>query len=280
VTTETKFHPSRSSLEHVYQPIQRELERVGTGLRSLAGSFGFSATDEIVAGFFERPGKFLRPALSLFSAQSVNSLKSEKVGEPFVQLGIGVELIHSASLVHDDILDDDLSRRGQKTVNGAWGNKVALLVGDALYSRAFGTLTRILSVEQMLDVVGLNELMVSAEVEQARSKKLTRATYFRVIEGKTARFMSLCCALGASLATGTPSQVAALATFGLQFGLAYQLFDDALDHDLACDEVEPLVEGQKAIQTALAALEVLPESEGKTGLAKLAEFVLELGASN
>ncbi|NNM66747.1 MAG: polyprenyl synthetase family protein [Spirochaetales bacterium] len=278
MTTGTKFHQTRSRLEDVYQPIQNELERVGTGLRSLVGSFGFSKTDEIVGGFFQRPGKFLRPALAFFSAQSVSPGKPEKFGEPLIQLGVGVELIHSASLVHDDILDDDLSRRGQKTVNGAWGNKVALLIGDALYSRAFGTLTRVLNVEQMLDVVGLNELMVSAEVEQASVKKLTRATYYRVIEGKTARFMSLCCALGASLASGTPPQIAALANFGLQFGLAYQLFDDAQDHDLACDEVEPLSEGQKALQLALAALEVLPESGGKAGLTQLAEYVLELGA--
>ncbi len=260
------------SLESVYQPIQRELSLVEDALKALAKSFGFSSVNKVVDHFFQKPGKLLRPALALFAARAVAPSISE---EKFISLGVGLELIHSASLVHDDILDDDIARRGQATLNGAWGNKVALLAGDIIYSRAYGLLTQLLPKDDLLTVVNLNEYMISAEVEQARSTELSREAYYRIIEGKTARFMSLCCQLGASLGGASPEHKSIITNFGLKYGLAYQLFDDAVDQDLNCAEVDPLHEGQMVLQQALEVLASLPPSEGKTGLEAMARYSLE-----
>lgn len=263
---------SPRSLTSVYQPLQSELNRVEQSLKDLAQSFGFTSVNAIVDHFFQSPGKLLRPALALFAARAVTpSLNDEK----FISLGVGLELIHSASLVHDDILDEDISRRGQATLNGAWGNKVALLAGDIIYSRAYGLLTRLLDKEDLLTVVALNEYMISAEVEQARTSLLTREAYLRIIEGKTARFMSLCCELGASLGGATPEQRKLLSEFGLKYGLAFQLFDDAVDQDLNCPEVDPLTEGKLMIHQALEVLSALAPSVGKDGLEALAQYSLE-----
>ncbi|NNM54913.1 MAG: polyprenyl synthetase family protein [Spirochaetales bacterium] len=264
---------SPRSLESVYQPIQRELSLVEEALKALAKSFGFSSVNKVVDHFFQKPGKLLRPALALFAARAVSTSITE---EKFISLGVALELIHSASLVHDDILDEDISRRGQTTLNGVWGNKVALLAGDIIYSRAYGLLTQLLPKDDLLNVVTLNEYMISAEVEQARTTDLSREAYYRIIEGKTARFMSLCCQLGASLGGATSEQKITISEFGLKYGLAYQLFDDAVDQDLNCAEVDPLQEGQVVIQQALEGLTALPSSEGRSGLEAMARYSLEM----
>jgi hypothetical protein len=127
---------------------------------------------------------------------------------------------------HDDVIDNDTERRGHPTINQALGNKLAVLTGDVISSRGFHYFTRALPQHLLLDVVKLNELMCSAEIEQARTlgTDLTRETYYRIIEGKTAAFMSICCHLGSSLAgeglEDKAHHAIALRRFGLEFGLA------------------------------------------------------------
>jgi octaprenyl-diphosphate synthase len=227
------------------------------------------------------PGKYLRPALVLLSAKAVRENPPEELQKLLLRTAAGVELIHNASLVHDDILDNDLDRRGQQTLNGAWGNKIALLAGDALYSRAFGILTQSLSKELLQRVVQLNEKMCSAEIEQARAndKNISRDEYFSIIEGKTALFMSLCCRLGPSLVNADEQDILNLEKFGLYFGLAYQLFDDNTDNDLHCDEIDGFTEALKYIIMATETIKNLPATTGREKLIELSQYLITINQS-
>lgn len=259
-------------LEEVYRPIRREIEGVAAELQRLGESFAQPAARRMVGHFFRRPGKFLRPALVLLSARAVGL---EAITTVLSRTALGMELIHDASLVHDDVVDNDLVRRDQATLNGGWGNKNALLAGDALYSRAFGVLTEALTKEQMLRVVAMIEGMCSAEIEQAAADAvIDSAGYYAIIEGKTAAFMALCCRLGATLAGATEAQADALEAFGLHFGLAYQLFDDVADNDLPCPEVDGYAEGQGQMALARSSVAGLPGGEGVAGLLALGELIL------
>ena len=193
----------------------------------------------------------------------------------------GVELIHNASLVHDDILDDDQERRGQPTVNAAWGTRIALLTGDTIYSRAFGMLVDVLPRDLLSRVVSLNVTMCAAEVEQERSKGkcLSREAILGINEGKTAAFMGLCCRLGASLVGGSKTEVEALDRFGRLYGMAYQLFDDHADQDVLCPEVDSLAEGKMYTGKAVATLKELDPSIGRNALLDLVSHLLETTAA-
>jgi len=269
------------NLEGVYAPIRHEIDGVKKELNRMVATFEFPATREVITHFSKMPGKFLRPALLLLSAKAIRENLSKEELKPLVISAAGVELIHDASLVHDDILDQDVERRGQATINGLWGTKIALLAGDVLYSRAFGLLVSTLPAPLLQRVVELNETMCSAEIEQARTlhQNLSRKEYFRIIEGKTAAFMSLCCRLGATLAKGTPEQIEALAAFGMHFGLAYQLFDDNADGDLACPEVDGLKEGRTQAEHAVEGLRPLGPSAARDRLIDLAQHLIQANSS-
>ena len=145
-------------LEDVYRPIAPEIDAVKRELKNLIPTFDHPSTVEVVERFSRIPGKLLRPALLLLSAKAV---AEGPAGDALIRAAVAVELIHDASLVHDDILDNDSQRRGQPTVNALWGTKVAVLTGDVLYSRAYGQLTGTVSVDLLQRVVRLSEAMCS-----------------------------------------------------------------------------------------------------------------------
>jgi octaprenyl-diphosphate synthase len=262
-------------LEDVYRPIAPEIDAVKLALKDLIPTFDHPSTVEVVDRFSRIPGKLLRPALLLLSAKAV---AERPAGDALIRAAVAVELIHDASLVHDDILDNDTQRRGQPTVNALWGTKVAVLTGDVLYSRAYGQLTGTVPVDLLRQVVRLSESMCSAEIEQARTgnQNLNREQYFRIIEGKTAAFMSLSCRLGASLAGADEGRVEKLAAFGLAFGLAYQLFDDRQDGDLGCSEVDGAAEGLNHARLALEALNGLAPTAAGDRLKDLVGYLLRV----
>ncbi|MEI8094472.1 MAG: polyprenyl synthetase family protein [Spirochaetales bacterium] len=268
-------------LETLYQPIASELDAVKVGLSALANTFHYGHTNTILEHFFQRPGKLLRPALVLLSAKALVDPLPAPLRERLVQTALGVELLHDASLVHDDVLDSDTERRGQATLNGAWGNKIAVLAGDVIYSRGFGLFTQALPQPLLADVIRLNEQMCSAEIEQARTlgSPLDRETYFRIIEGKTAAFMSVCCHLGASVAAEVnPNYLPhafTLRRFGLAFGLAYQLFDDHADGDLNCPGLDGVTEGRRHLAKAVDLVSSLPPSPASLELSHLCSFLQE-----
>lgn len=175
-------------------------------------------------------GKRLRPALVVLAARAVQNRFPART----IHASAGAaELIHMASLVHDDVVDGAETRRGRPTANAAFGNQISVLVGDYLLAKSIYLAAR----EGNLDVirvfskvtVGLSEgevLQITAKGDVDTSEE----TYRRIIEKKTAGFITGCCEIGAMLAEASPKELAALTDYGENLGLAFQIADDLLDY--------------------------------------------------
>ncbi|HEY3067640.1 MAG TPA: polyprenyl synthetase family protein [Methylomirabilota bacterium] len=172
-------------------------------------------------------GKRLRPMLLLLAARLAGAR-----GARCVELACVVELLHTATLMHDDVVDQAPLRRGLPSANAQWGDDASILVGDHLYSKSFAMLVRDNDRAVMETLARATVSMTEAEVfqlERKRSGFTTEADYLRIITQKTASFMSACCRIGALLGGVDDERVEALTRFGLHVGVAFQIADDALD---------------------------------------------------
>jgi octaprenyl-diphosphate synthase len=172
-------------------------------------------------------GKRLRPILLLLAARLAGYR-----GPRAVRLACGVELLHTATLIHDDVVDQAPLRRGQPSANAQWGDDASVLVGDHLYSKSFALLVRDNDRAIMETLARATVSMTEAEVYQLQLKRsglTSEADYVRIITQKTASFMSACCCIGALLGGVGPVQLAALTQYGLDIGIAFQMSDDSLD---------------------------------------------------
>ena len=172
-------------------------------------------------------GKRLRPILLLLAARLAGAY-----GPRCVHLACVVELLHTATLIHDDVVDRAPLRRGRPSANAQWGDDASVLVGDHLYSKSFAMLVRDNDRAIMETLARATVSMTEAEVfqlERKRSGVLTEADYIRIITEKTASFMSACCRIGGLLGVVAPAQVEALTRYGLDVGVAFQISDDSLD---------------------------------------------------
>ncbi|HXG14739.1 MAG TPA: polyprenyl synthetase family protein [Calidithermus sp.] len=172
-------------------------------------------------------GKRLRPMLLLLAARLAGYR-----GPRSVRLACVVELLHTATLIHDDVVDQAPLRRGRPSANAQWGDDASILVGDHLYSKSFAMLVRDNDRAVMETLARATVSMTEAEVfqlERKRNGMTTEADYLRIITQKTASFISACCRIGALLGGLPPGQVEALTRYGLHLGVAFQICDDALD---------------------------------------------------
>ena len=172
-------------------------------------------------------GKRLRPMLLLLAARLAGAR-----GPRSVRLACVVELLHTATLIHDDVVDQAPLRRGRPSLNAQWGDDASVLVGDHLYSKSFAMLVRDNDRAVMETLARSTVSMTEAEVFQLERKRrgvTSEADYVRIITQKTASFMSACCRIGALLGDLPPGQVEALTRYGLDVGIAFQLSDDSLD---------------------------------------------------
>lgn len=171
-------------------------------------------------------GKRIRPALLLLSAKLLHYR-----GRGAVRLGAVVEIIHTATLVHDDIIDEAKTRRGRPAANTQWGNSKCVLAGDWLYMQAFKIAVQERNFRILDTLIQLTQQMVEGELLQMETlgKPITQEQYFDLIYRKTACLFSVCMRLGAILAEATPAQEEALATYGHDLGMAFQIVDDMLD---------------------------------------------------
>lgn len=257
-------------LEEIYKPIAAELQRVESDLTRGVDDIDASFIGVVLGRFFQIPGKRLRPALTLLAAGAVDGKMPDR--ELLEKIGVAMELIHSASLVHDDIIDGALFRRGQKTLNRTYGIKIAALAGDSLFTRAFSILCRYFPAEYTRIMLQVTEKMCAAEIEQAKGD-LSREKYLEVIQGKTASFTSACCQLGAKLCGAGESVIQNLAGYGLNFGMAYQIIDDFTDND---PNVAGAIRLEEALEYAVAArnhLAELPDSVYRNSLLRLVDFL-------
>lgn len=176
----------------------------------------------------EAGGKRLRPVLVLLTA---NCLEYE--GERHTELATIIEFIHTATLLHDDVVDMSNLRRGRPTANANWGNAPSILVGDFLYSRAFQMLVSLGSMEIMRILSDATNLISEGEVQQlvnVKNPAVSEASYLEVIRKKTAVLFQAACSSAALLARSDAQQQSAAAAYGLHLGLAFQLMDDVLDY--------------------------------------------------
>ena len=172
-------------------------------------------------------GKRLRPMLLLLASRLAGY-----EGPRGVRLACVVELLHTATLIHDDVVDQAPLRRGRPSANAQWGDDASVLVGDHLYSKSFALLVRDADAAVLDALARATVSMTEAEVFQLERKRLgmtTEADYLRIITQKTASFMSACCRIGALLGRLPLEQVDALTRYGLELGIAFQISDDALD---------------------------------------------------
>ena len=179
---------------------------------------------EFIAG---AGGKRLRPILLLMAARLAGY-----GGPRAVRMGCVVELLHTATLIHDDVVDQAPLRRGRPSANARWGDDASVLVGDHLYSKSFALMVQDGDAQVLETLARATVSMTEAEVfqlERKRSGTTGEADYLRIITQKTASFMSACCRIGALLGRCDPEQVEGLTRYGLDIGIAFQMSDDSLD---------------------------------------------------
>jgi octaprenyl-diphosphate synthase len=172
-------------------------------------------------------GKRLRPALLLLSAQACGGVNS---AHPV--LAAVVEMIHTATLVHDDVLDEAVIRRHAATVNAEWGNESAVLMGDYLFTHAFHLAASLDSTLACRWIGRATNLVCEGEMQQIYNRgnlDLDEPTYLSIVRGKTAELTAVSCRLGAHYAGAAEDTVEALASFGRDLGVAFQITDDVLD---------------------------------------------------
>ncbi|MCX7765699.1 MAG: polyprenyl synthetase family protein [Candidatus Sumerlaeia bacterium] len=187
---------------------------------------------EVTTYIRQSPGKRLRPKLVILSGKLFGHQ-----GEETIKMGAGVELLHTATLLHDDILDKAQTRRGKPSVNAKWGDEIALLVADYYFAQAFNCIfaTGFPQLAELL--VRVATKMCEGELYQQERKNefLSSADYFKIIKFKTAYLFSACAQFGAIISNASESVITALQQFGLHLGMAFQIIDDSLDF-IATDE--------------------------------------------
>ncbi|MFL2536668.1 MAG: polyprenyl synthetase family protein [Candidatus Azotimanducaceae bacterium] len=180
-------------------------------------------------------GKRLRPVTLLLSAHALRYK-----GTAHIDLAAVIEFIHTATLLHDDVVDESGLRRGRETANDLWGNAASVLVGDFLYSRAFQMMVAVGNPGVMDIMAQTTNSIAQGEVMQlinSHDPQTTQAVYLETITRKTAQLFESAARLGAVLADASPAGERVLADFGLNLGIAFQMVDDALDYSAESDQM-------------------------------------------
>lgn len=209
-----------------YAPVDEELRELERRLLDV-GRGGHPTFQASVRHLFSSPGKLLRPTLVFLSARFGTRPDREVV----LNLAQSLELVHTASLVHDDIVDRADLRRNVPTVNAMWGNDPALIVGDYLFAKAYA-LAAVLPKPEVIAIVAQTVFaLCDGELNEVTMERRlpTEDAYLERIELKTASLYAACCQGAALLTEAEPEHVAALGAFGTNLGLAFQITDDVLD---------------------------------------------------
>ena len=214
------------ALQQAYAPIRKELDEVEELLRrELRSQNAF--VDRLAKHGFRLGGKRLRPALVLLAAKAAGRLKSDHL-----VLAAAVELIHTATLVHDDVLDEATLRRHLDTVNARWDNEASVLLGDYLFTRSICLVSSVDGSYACRAVGEATQIMCEGELQQVESRgnyDLTEEEYFNIIGNKTAALVACCCRLGAHYSGADPEVCDTFSRFGQELGVAFQIADDLLD---------------------------------------------------
>jgi len=226
-------------------------------------------------------GKRLRPVLTLLMARACGYQ-----GDKHIDVAAIVEFIHTATLLHDDVVDESDMRRGQDTANNVWGNQAAVLVGDFLYSRAFEMMVDVDEMRVMQIMATTTNTIAEGEVLQllnVNDADTNEERYLEVIYSKTAKLFEAACQLSAVLAGLSTEQEKTIAQFGIHLGTAFQLVDDILDYSADSEKMgknvgDDLAEGKPTLPL-IYALAVSEENNNNEDVAMIRKAIEEGGLS-
>ena len=236
-------------IEQIRELIAADMNKVnGLIEESLYSKVGL--IDQLGHYIINSGGKRLRPAVVLLSA----GLFSYK-GVQHINLAAIIEFIHTATLLHDDVVDASLLRRGHETANQRWGNEASVLVGDFVYSRAFQMMVKTNSMQVMQILAEATNTIAEGEVQQLINRQdpdTSQENYLKVIRHKTAKLFEAASQLGAVIAGRPEKEVCAMAAYGRHLGTAFQLIDDVLDYSSSAEELgknigDDLAEGKPTL---------------------------------
>lgn len=248
---------STEILQRIRDLVSSDMDAVSHCIQSELSS-NIPLAQQITQHIFKAPGKQLRPLLmmlvtrALFGDGALHSVHYE--------LAVVIEFVHTATLLHDDVVDQSSLRRGQQTAHTIWGNAPSVLVGDFLYSRAFQMLSRYPQQDIMKTLSETTNAIAEGEIMQLmhqRNANLTEENYFHVITKKTARLFSACAEIGAILCACDATVRKNMAAFGLHIGIVFQLIDDLLDYETSADITgknigDDLMEGKMTLPLIIA----------------------------
>lgn len=227
VPLESDRGAGKGAVEQLSALVGADMERVTETILSRLSS-DVDMVPELANHIVESGGKRLRPMMTLAAAEICGYQ-----GTDHVKLAAAVELMHTATLLHDDVVDESDLRRGKKAARKIWGNQASVLVGDFLLGRAFKLMVEVGSLSA-LDILSSSACVIAeGEVLQLATTKDTRTTedaYLQVVNAKTAALFAAATEIGAVIADRPASEQAALASYGRNLGVAFQLVDDALDY--------------------------------------------------
>jgi octaprenyl-diphosphate synthase len=218
---------SPSSIDRLNALVAADLERVNATILTRTGS-DVTMIPEVANHLISSGGKRLRPILTLAMAKL-----ARYPGEGHIKLAAAVEFMHTATLLHDDVVDESDMRRGRKAARTLWGNDASVLVGDFLLGQAFKMMVEVGSL-RALDILSTAAAIIAeGEVMQLGAAKNTATTedaYLAVIRAKTAELFAAACEVGPAIAERPKDEQSACRSFGMNLGIAFQLVDDALDY--------------------------------------------------
>ena len=289
---QAEFGPksNKMTIEEVYRLVEADKLSVDNVIRHRLHS-DVVLVNQLSHYIINSGGKRLRPIILLLSARAFGYQ-----GYHHIPLAAVVEFIHTATLLHDDVVDASEMRRGRDTANAIWGNEASVLVGDFLYSRAFQMMVEAGSMPVMEVLANATNVIAEGEVMQlmnCHEPNTTEETYLEVIRYKTAKLFEASAKLGAIISGRSEEEVDALARYGMHLGTAFQLVDDILDYSESSEQIgknvgDDLAEGKPTLpliyvmrhgsQAQMQIVREAIEQGGKDNIEAVIEAVMTTGA--
>jgi octaprenyl-diphosphate synthase len=219
--------PHPASIERLAELVAPDMERVNATILARTGS-NVAMIPEVANHLISSGGKRLRPMLTLAMAKLAGY-----AGDGHIKLAAAVEFMHTATLLHDDVVDESDLRRGKHAARMVWGNEASVLVGDFLLGQAFKMMVEVGNLHALDILSSAATVIAEGEVMQLGAAKNTATNedeYMAVIRAKTAELFAAACEVGPALAAEKKTELAACRSFGMNLGIAFQLVDDALDY--------------------------------------------------
>lgn len=216
-------------LAAIQAPVQAELAATDTLIDECLHS-KIALIKELGQHLIHSGGKRLRPLIVLLSAKAFGY----KGGQSHIELAATLELVHTATLLHDDVVDTSELRRGKKTANAVWGNAASILVGDFLYSRSFQLMVRVNQIKVLDILANATNVIAEGEILQllnCKNPDIDEERCMEVVRAKTGALFATAAELGAVVTQRSAAEVDAMRNYGMHLGIAFQLIDDALDYN-------------------------------------------------